>query len=124
MMPEEITALLATAATTIQTIASQPMDDDLTVIRNILYHLLLDIPYDKDGMHNLIGLIEPTASYTTTWGAAFPQPNCLPAYLAIPDDASDVVRAHCAAEHAILVKDYVAYNAVERVTEKNHLQCC
>ena len=75
MMPEKITALFVTVATTFQTIAGQPMDDDLTTLRDVLYPLLLGIPYDKDGSHNLIGLIEPTASYTTMWGGAFPRPN-------------------------------------------------
>ncbi len=77
MTPEEITALFATAATTFQPIIGQPTDDDLTALRDVLYPLLLDIPYDEDGAHprhNLIGLIEPTGSYTTTWGAAFPIP--------------------------------------------------
>ncbi len=88
MTPEEITALFATAATTFQTIVGQPTDDDLTALRDVLYPLLLNIPYDEDGMHNLIGLIEPTASYTTTWGAPFLRPNQPPAYPAINDDAS------------------------------------
>ena len=62
MTPEEITTLFATAATTFQPITGQPTDDDLTALRDVLYPLLLDIPYDMDGTHNLIGLIEPTPS--------------------------------------------------------------
>ena len=118
MTPEEITALFATAATTFETIVGQPTDDDLTALRDVLYPLLLDIPYDEDGTHNLIGLIEPPASYTTTWGAPFPRPNRPPAYPAIDDDASAVVRARREALHAILVKDYAAYEAAERATAK------
>ena len=118
MTPEEITALFATAATTFQPIAGQPTDDNLTALRDVLYPLLLDIPYDEEGSHNLIGLIEPTAAYTTTWGAAFPVPLRPPAYPAIADDASAVVRARGEAQHAILVKDFASYEAAERATAK------
>ena len=118
MTPEEITTLFATAATTFQPITGQPTDDDLTALRDVLYPLLLDIPYDMDGTHNLIGLIEPTPSYTTTWGTPFPIPPRPPAYPAIADDASAVVRARWEAEHAILVKDYASYDAAERAAAK------
>jgi len=93
MTPEEITNLFATVATTIQPISGQPNDDDLTALREVLYPLLLKIPYDEDGAHNLIGIVEPTGSYTTTWGAAFPILLRPPAYPAIADNASAVVRA-------------------------------
>eukprot|EP00804_Cyclotella_cryptica_P011137 CCRYP_020835-RA/>CCRYP_020835-RA protein AED:0.47 eAED:0.47 QI:0/-1/0/1/-1/1/1/0/102 len=71
--------LSPTAATTFQPISGQPSDDDLTELRGVLYPLLLDIPCDEGGTHNLIGLIEPTTSYTATWGAQFPPraPTCL-----------------------------------------------
>ena len=104
MTPEEITALFATTATTFPAIVGQPTDDDLTALRDVLYPLLLNIPYDEDGAHprhNLIGLIEPTIPYTATWGAAFPIPPRPPTYPAIPDDASAVVRARREAQHAI-----------------------
>ena len=58
MTPEEITSLFATAANSFQPIVGQPTDDDLTALRDILYPLLMDIPYDVriDG-HNLVGLM-------------------------------------------------------------------
>jgi hypothetical protein len=121
MTPEEITALFATAATTFQPIISQPTDDDLTVLRDVLYPLLLNIPYDEDGAHprhNLIGLIEPTRSYTTTWGAAFPIPPRPPTYPAIADDASAVVCARREAQHAIKERDYASHEAAERAAAK------
>ena len=74
MTPEEVTNLFATAATTFQPISEQPNDNDLSTLHEVLYPLLLDIPYDKDGAHNLIRIIEPTVSYTATWGTAFPIP--------------------------------------------------
>ena len=93
MTPEEITALFAMAAASFPPIEGQPTDDDLTAMRDVLYPLLLGISYNEAGSHNLIGLIEPTASYTATWGAAFPIPDRPPAYPPIPDNATAVVRA-------------------------------
>eukprot|EP00804_Cyclotella_cryptica_P001878 CCRYP_019352-RA/>CCRYP_019352-RA protein AED:0.46 eAED:0.46 QI:0/-1/0/1/-1/1/1/0/123 len=81
MTREEITMVFAMAATTFQPISGQPSDDDLTALRHVLYPLLLDIPYDEDNTHNLIGLIEPTTLYTATWGAQFlplPRPPVYP----------------------------------------------
>jgi len=118
MTPEEITTAFATAATAFQPITGQPSDDDLTELRDVLYPLLLDIPYDEDGTHNLIGLIEPTTSYTATWGAQFPPPQRPPAYPIIDDAATAVVRARREAEHAILVRDFASYEAAERATAK------
>ncbi len=119
-MPEEITTLFATAAATFQPIVGQPTDDGLTALRDVLYPLLLDIPFDDQpgGAHNLIGLIQPTATYTARWGAAFPIPNKPALYPAIPDDATPVVRARREAEHAITVRDYDSYEAAERAVAK------
>ena len=103
MTPEEITTTFATATTTFQPISGQPSNGDLTAMRDVLYPLLLDIPYDEDGTHNLIGLIEPTTLYTATWGTPFPPPPRLPAYPIIYDVATAVFRACREAKHAILV---------------------
>ena len=71
MTPEEITAIFATAAAAFQPIIGQPSNDDLTALRDILYPLLLDIPYTEYAVndpaltaHNLVDLIEPVATYT------------------------------------------------------------
>eukprot|EP00804_Cyclotella_cryptica_P027250 CCRYP_014351-RA/>CCRYP_014351-RA protein AED:0.45 eAED:0.45 QI:0/-1/0/1/-1/1/1/0/135 len=118
MTPEEITTIFAMAATTFQPISGQPSDADLTALRNVLYPLLLNILYNEDGTHNLIGLIEPTTLYTATWGAQFPPPPRPPAYPIIDDAATAVVRAHREAKHAILVRDFASYEAAKRATAK------
>lgn len=118
MTPEEITALFATAAATFQSVDGQPSDDDITNLRETLYPLLLDIPYDEGGTHNLIGILEPPTAYAARWGAVFPIPVRPPTYPAIPDDATPVVRARREAEHAVRVKDYAAYEAAERAVAK------
>jgi len=90
-----------------------------------LYPLLIDIPYTEYAVndpaataHNLIGLIEPTATYTARWHEPFPTPARPPAYPAIPNDATAVVRARSEAEHAITVKDFASYEAAERAVAK------
>ena len=119
MTPEEITTLFATAAASFQTFVGQPTDDDLTALRDVIYPLLLDIPYDEQqGGHNLIGLVEPTALYQARWANPFPIPIRPPAYPAIADDATPVVRARREAEHAILTRDYTSYEAAERAVAK------
>ncbi len=117
-MLEEITALFATVAVTFPPIAGQLTDNYLTALCKVLYPFLLNILFDMDGMHNLIGIIEPTTSYTTTWGNPFPIPPRPPAYPAIAYDASAVIRAQCEAEHALLVRDYTFYGAAKRAAAK------
>ena len=59
MSPEEIMAIFSMAAATCPPIKGQPMDDNLTTLCKVMHPLLLSIPYDEDGMHNLICLMEP-----------------------------------------------------------------
>jgi hypothetical protein len=113
MTPEEITAAFAAAASSYQPIVGQPTDYDLTALRDVLYPLLLQIPYDEAGTHNLIGILEPNTSYTAMWGAAFPIPARPPTYPGVADDATQVVRAREEANHAVLVKDFAAYEAAK-----------
>jgi hypothetical protein len=64
MTPEEITALFAEAALHFPPLPNKPNDDNLLDIRKILMPLLLNLDYDMNGSHNLIGLIQDTAAYT------------------------------------------------------------
>jgi hypothetical protein len=124
MTPEEITTAFAKAAEIFTPIVGQPNDDDLTRLREVLYPLLLDIPYDDEPAiegvyrHNLIGLIEPTIAYTATWHEPFPKPAQPAAYPAIADDATPVVRARSEANHARIIRDYKSYDAAERAVAK------
>ena len=71
MMPEEITATFAmVAAAAFQPIVGQSSDDNLTALHDILYPLLLNIPYMEYAIndpaltaHNLVRLIEPVTTY-------------------------------------------------------------
>ena len=60
-----------------------------------------------DGIHNLISIIEPTASYMTTWGNPFPIPPRPPALnppLLMPG--------------TLLVRDYPFYDVAKRAAAK------
>ena len=126
MSPDKITTLFATAAATFPAIVGQPSDDDLTAMRDVLYPLLLDIPYDDDGTptgpggfrHNLIGLIEPATAYAARWGERFPIPPRPPPYPPLPDNATPVVRAREEALHAVRLRDFNSFEAAERAVAK------
>ena len=66
MTPKEIVAKLSDTIKKFELIDVQPSDTELTRIREVVAPLLLQIPYDEmGGTHNLIGLIQPVAAYTT-----------------------------------------------------------
>ena len=115
MSPEEIALVFADVTAKTTPIHGNPTDDNLTALREILTPILLGIPYDVNGTHNLVGLIQPTATYTVTWLAAFPRPVRPPPYDAnIADDATPVVRARLEAKHKDRLADYAAFAAAER----------
>ena len=115
MSPEEIALVFADVTAKTTPINGNPTDDDLTALRDILYPILLAIPYDVNGLHNLVGLIQPTATYAANWTAAFPRPARPASYDPnIANDATPVVRARMEASHAALIADYAAYAAAER----------
>ena len=64
MTPKEIVAKFAHALDNFNPIDVQPFDTDLTRLREVVPHPLLQISYDKTGaVHNFIGLIRPEAAY-------------------------------------------------------------
>ncbi len=74
MSPNAIYVLFTDAATRFTPITSNPTDEDLTTIPKILTPLLLTIPYDEAGTHNLVGIIKHPMIYLATWLAPFPIP--------------------------------------------------
>ena len=119
MKPDAITALFAEAAAAVTPIVGNPTDDDLTAIREILTPLLLGVPYDTAGPHNLVGLIMPKAAYRSAYSVAFKYPARPELYDGnIADDATPVVRARMEAAHTNKRSDYECYDAAERATVK------
>ena len=70
MMLEEIMGKFVNALEQLEPIYVQPSYRDLTLIREVVVPLLLQIPYDKTGgIHNRISLLWLLAAYTTCYGA-------------------------------------------------------
>ncbi len=70
MKPDAITVLFAEAAAAVTPIVGNPTDDDLTAIRKILMPVLLGVPYDTAGPHNLVRLIMPKVAYRLAYSVA------------------------------------------------------
>ena len=96
MTPEEIVARFTHYLDQFEPIAAQPFDSDLTIFREIVALLLLQISYDETGaVHNLIGLIRPEAAYIARYGTASPKTVRVGDYdPSIDDNNTAVVRAH------------------------------
>jgi hypothetical protein len=111
--------LLATASANFTPIVGKPTDDDIFNITKVLYPLLHNLKYDEfivAGVinHNLIGLLQLVAIYTTARGAAFARPvNPGPYDLTIPDNATPVVRNRREAAHMVLINDFNTFEAAE-----------
>ena len=95
MTPDEIVAKFLAALDNFDPIIDQPSDSDLTILRESIAPLILQIPYDETGgTHNLIGIIRAKPAYLNRYGEGFPEPTRVGAYdLEIDDDATAVVRA-------------------------------
>jgi hypothetical protein len=95
MSPEEIVAKFVEAADLFEPIQGQPSDVDITLIREVLTPILLQIPYDEaEAQDNLIGIILGDVKYTAKYGQAFSPPQRVGAYdNSLADDAKPVVRA-------------------------------
>ena len=114
MSPNAIYTLFTDAAAQFTPITGNPTDDDLTAIREILTPLLLSIPYDEAGTHNLVGIIKYPAIYLATWLTPFPVPARPTSYdTTIANDATPIVCAHMEAVHAILLRNFGSHEATE-----------
>ena len=104
-----ITLLLTKATEDFPRIIGQPTDDDVFRIREVLMPILHNIEYSNfvpvgGNAHNLVGIIQDTASYTADWNAPFPRPARPPPYdIKIADDATNVVKNRMEAAHCTLI---------------------
>ena len=63
MSPEEIVAKFVEAFDLLEPILGQPSDVQITLLREVLTPILLQIPYDEAGaVDNLVGLILPAGN--------------------------------------------------------------
>ena len=74
MTPNEISTNFAEASKRFEPIFGQPSINDLTKLREVLYKLLLIIPFDRQqGTHHLVRPIEADAMYAARHnGTPFP----------------------------------------------------
>jgi len=81
MSPEEIVAKFVKAANLFEPISGQLSDVDITLIRETLTPILLQIPFDKaEALDNLVGIILGGVKYTSKYGQAFHPPKRVGAY--------------------------------------------
>ncbi len=97
LLPNQITALFAEAATIFPAIVGKPTSNDITNIEKVLMPLLVGIDYNKVAaacaiQHNLIGLVQDMTIYSARWHAPFARPARVATYdTTIPDNATAVV---------------------------------
>ena len=72
MTPEDVATLFAEASELFAAIVGQPTDANLHELREVLFPILLDIPYDLvEVKQNLVGLISNDTNYNTDYGLRF-----------------------------------------------------
>ena len=118
MTPDKIVAKFATAVDHLEYITEQPLDTDLTRLREAVAPLLLQIPYDETGgKDNLIGIIRSKTAYVNRYGEAFPEPKRVGAYnLEINNDAMAVIRERQEASHKARRADRSTFETARRET--------
>ena len=117
---DEIQSLFATQLEMYAPIKWQPLDPELSALRETLTALLLPIAYDGENrVHDLVGLIMSEDAYKMRHGANFPTPTC-PAINNVdtPIDASNAVRVRREAAHTSKKEDYELFAASNRETSK------
>ena len=113
---DEIQSLFATAIEMYAPVKGQPLDRDLSTLRETLTVLLLSIAYDGEkGIHNLVGLIMDEDAYKTRYGANFPTPSRLVIYdVDILIDASNTGRVCRDSAHTSKKDYYRLFAAAKR----------
>ena len=118
MTPDKIVSKFSAALDNFEPITDQPSDSDLTILREAIAPLILQIPYDETGgMHNLFGIVQAKPAYLKRYGEVFPEPTRVGAYdLEINDAATAVVRARLEAAHKARRADRATYDTARRET--------
>ena len=75
MFPNDIYTVFSKALGEFEPISGQPTDSYLAELHEVLQQIFLVIPYDKkNGVHNLVDIIQYTTTYTTDYTITFPRP--------------------------------------------------
>ena len=109
MTPEDVAVLFADASVEFDAIAGQPTVENLHELFEVVYPILLDIPYDvaKGGKQNLVGLLlDNDAEYNAEYGRAFVRLKANAAYdKSVTNDAKASVRAKAEALWLVAIAD-------------------
>ena len=94
MTPEDVATLFAEASELFAAIFGQQTDANLHKLREVLFPILLDIPYDlAEGKQNLVGIISEDTDYNKDYNISFVQLARKAAYdETIAENANNVVR--------------------------------
>ena len=72
MTPEDVATLSTEASGLFAAIVGQLMDANLHKLHEVLFPILLDIPYDLvEGKQKLVGIISDDTNYNTDYGLSF-----------------------------------------------------
>ena len=120
MSPEDIVTIFAEALERFRAIRGQPTDADLHALREILYPILLDIPYDRtEAKQSLVGIITPDADYIKIYGFSFVRPKRMGVYdTSIAADANNRVRVKAETKWKAKLADFDTYEIAERKVRK------
>ena len=112
MTPDEIVSKFLAELDNFEPITDQPSDSNLTILREAIAPLLLQIPYEEMcGTHNLIGIVRKNPAYLKRYGEDLPEPTRVGAYdLEIGNDAAAVLRARLEAAHKAQRTDRATYD--------------
>ena len=116
MTPEAITLLFREAREAFPPLEGKPSDDNLTMIRETLLPILMEIPYDQlGGVHSLTAILTDPGRYTADHGGStFVHPSSLLLYdKNIADNAMTAVQVHREAAHSAQLNNYASYKVVE-----------
>jgi len=95
MSPGEIMVKFVKASDLFEPILGQPSDVDITLIRETLTPILLQILFNEaEGKDNLVGIILGEVKHTSKYGQALKPPKRVGAYDdSLSNDAKPIVRA-------------------------------
>ena len=101
-------------------VEGQPLDPDISALRETLTEILLPIAYNGEkGIHNLFGLIMDEDAYRARHGANFPTPSRPAIYdVDIPINALNAMRVRREAAHTAKKEYYRLFSSSERESSK------
>ena len=120
MTPEDVATLFAEASEIFAAIVGQTTDADIHELCEVLFPILLDIPYDlAEEKKNLVGIISNGTDYNTDYGLSFVRLAPKAAYKGtLSKNGNNVVRNKVEATWKAGIPDERLYDVAERKTRR------